>query len=190
MAVEIPMFVPTYSFSIESYQKMADLGIIKPDVRVELIEGKIITRSAMRSPHAACVRRLADILRTLLGQNVMISEEKAISLGNNSAPEPDIAVVKFRDDYYEDRHPQPEDIFLLVEVSLTTQKYDRDVKIPLYASFNIPEVWIVDLEEQVIEVYEQPKGKEYRSKKIYGINEALQSSLVKQLAVNKIIKPK
>jgi len=190
MIERIPIFTPTYDFTVETYHKMADLGILKPTDKVELIEGKIVTMSPMKSPHAACVRRLGDILRHFSGNSAIVSEEKAITLGTHSEPEPDITVAKYRDDYYEDAHPQPSDIFLVVEVSLTTQKYDREVKIPLYASFDIPEAWIVDLNSKTIEVYEQPKGDTYLSKKVFGIQTVLTSSFVEKLAVNRIIKVK
>lgn len=188
MAESIPIFTPTYDFSVETYHKMIDLGILKPSDKVELIEGKIITMSPMNSPHAACINRLNDILRHIIKQKVNIREEKPITLGTHSEPEPDIAVVRFREDYYEEAHPQAKDIFLVIEVSHTTQKHDRETKIPLYASFNIPETWIIDLKNKTIEVYELPKGEVYKSKKTYAIEDILESNFIKKLAVKRIIK--
>lgn len=190
MAESIPITTPTFNFSVEAYHKMAETGIIKPTDRVELIEGKIITMSPMKSTHAACVRRLGDIMRHVFGYKAIVSEEKAITLSTYSEPQPDITIAKFKDDYYEEGHPTPEDIFVLIEVSLSTQKYDRETKVPLYASYNIPEVWIVDLKEKSIEVYEKPKGEGYTSKKVFGINDVLKSSFVEQLAVSRVIKNK
>ena len=168
---------------------MADKGILKPTDRVELIEGKIITRSPMKSPHAASIRRLGDILRHTITEKVIISEEKAITLGTHSEPEPDIAVVKFRDDYYEEAHPQAEDVLFLVEVSLTTQKYDKEIKLPLYASYKIPETWIVDLKEKIIEVYQEPVGEAYTVKNTFKITDKLTAKYIEQLGVNRVIKP-
>lgn len=190
MAESIPINTPTFNFSVEAYHKMAETGIIKPTDRVELIEGKIITMSPMKSAHAATVNRLGDILKHLITQKVNIREEKAVTLGTHSEPEPDITIAKFRDDYYEEAHPTAKDIFVLIEVSLSTQKYDRETKVPLYANYNIPEVWIVDLKEKSIEVYEKPKGEGYTSKKVFGINDVLKSSFVEQLAVSRVIKSK
>ncbi len=190
MAESIPITTPTFNFSVEAYHKMAETGIIKPTDRVELIEGKIITMSPMKSAHAACVRRLGDILRHIASVKAIISEEKAITLSNHSEPQPDITIAKYRDDYYEMAHPTPADIFVLIEVALSTQKYDKETKVPLYASYNIPEVWVVDLKEKVIEVYKNPKGEAYTSKKIFGLNDVLKSSFVEQLAVNRVIKSK
>ncbi len=188
MAESIPISIPTYNFSVETYHKMADTGILKPTDRVELIEGKIITMSPMKSAHAACIRRLGDILRHLLGSNVIISEEKAITLGTHSEPEPDVAVLKFREDYYEDAHPKATDILVAIEVSLTTQKYDRVTKIPLYASYGIPEAWIVDLKKKIIEIHQKPVGDSYTTKTTYKMTDTLTSNVVEKLAVNRIIK--
>ena len=142
----------------------------------------------MKSAHAACIRRLGDILRHILGLNAIISEEKAITLGTHSEPEPDVAVLKFREDYYEEAHPTASDILLAIEVSLTTQKYDRETKIPLYASYGIPAAWIIDLKEKIIEVYEQPVGDKYAKKNSFGLTDTLTSSFIEKLAVSRIIK--
>lgn len=190
MAESIPITIPTFDFSVESYHKLADIGILKPTDRVELIEGKIITMSPMKSVHAATVDRLGDILKHVITKRVKIREEKAITLGTHSEPEPDITIAKYREDYYEEAHPTEKDIFVVIEVSLSTQKYDRETKIPLYASYNIPEAWIVDLKDKTIEVYEGPKGEAYTSRKVFGINDILTSSFVKELAVNRVIKSK
>lgn len=188
MAESIPISIPTYNFSVEAYHKMAETGVLKPTDRVELIEGKIITMSPMKSSHAACVDRLGDILKHIISIKVNVRQEKAITLGTHSEPEPDIAIVKFREDYYEDAHPQPKDILVLIEVSLTTQKYDRATKLPLYASYGIPETWIVDLKEKVIEVHEKPEGDKYTSKKTFKQTDSIETQLIKKLAVNRVIK--
>jgi len=188
MAESIPISIPTYDFSVETYHKMADKGILKPTDRVELIEGKIITMSPMKSAHAACIRRLGDILRHILGTSVIISEEKAITLGTHSEPEPDVAVLKYQEDYYEAGHPEAKDVLLVIEVSLTTQKYDRETKIPLYASYGIPEAWIVDLKQKVIEVHQKPVGDNYTVEATYKIIDTLTSMVIEKLAVNRVIK--
>jgi len=188
MAESIPISIPTYNFSVETYHKMADTGILKPTDRVELIEGKIITMSPMKSAHAACVDRLGDILKHIIPFKVNVRQEKAITLGTHSEPEPDIAVVKFREDYYEAAHPTAVDIFIAIEVSLTTQKYDRETKIPLYASYGIPEAWIVDLKKKVIEIHQKPVGDSYTTKTTYKMTDTLTSNIIEKLAVNRIIK--
>lgn len=192
MTKSITITAPTFNFSVESYHKLADVGILKPTDKVELIAGKIIKRAKVKSVHSATVCRLSDLFRYFLlaEKKEKVSEGKAITLGTHSEPEPDITITKYREDYYEEAHPTEKDIFVVIEVSLSTQKYDRETKIPLYASYNIPEAWIVDLKAKTIEVYEDPKGEAYTSKKVFGLNDILTSSFVKELTVNRVIKSK
>ncbi|MFM8007748.1 MAG: Uma2 family endonuclease, partial [Dolichospermum sp.] len=84
---------------------------------------------------------------------IILAPQNPVELNETSEPQPDIALLKPRPDFYRNSHPQPEDIFLLIEVADTTVKYDREVKIPLYAEANIPEVWLVDVNQEIIEVY-------------------------------------
>jgi hypothetical protein len=111
--------------------------------------------------HTACVNRLNSVFSQLLGNKVIIAVQNPIILNNLSEPEPDIALLKPRADFYESGHPQPQDIFLLIEVADSSLEYDRDVKIPLYASSGISEVWLVDIYEQVIIVYRYPSENGY-----------------------------
>ncbi|MFN7656731.1 MAG: Uma2 family endonuclease, partial [Dolichospermum sp.] len=103
--------------------------------------------------HAGCVNRLVNLLIQLLGKRIILAPQNPVELNETSEPQPDIALLKPRPDFYRNSHPQPEDIFLLIEVADTTVKYDREVKIPLYAEANIPEVWLVDVNQEIIEVY-------------------------------------
>jgi Uma2 family endonuclease len=88
-------------------------------------------------------------------------------LGEYSEPQPDIAVLRFREDYYEQAHPSPTDIYLVIEVADTTVRYDREVKIPLYAEHGIPEAWLLDLEQKRLEIYHDPKAGEYQHVDFY-----------------------
>ncbi|MEJ7871360.1 MAG: Uma2 family endonuclease, partial [Rubrobacteraceae bacterium] len=84
-----------------------------------------------------------------------------IILPDSSEPEPDVTVLRPRDDFYAAGHPVPEDVLLLIEVSDTSLEYDREVKLPLYARAGIPEVWIVDLVNEKIHTYSQPAARSY-----------------------------
>ncbi len=145
-------------FTIEQYHKMVESGILTEDDRVELIRGEIIDMSPIGTKHAACVNRLVN----LLGKGVILAAQNPVALNNNSEPQPDVALLKPRDDFYATAHPQPQDIFLLIEVSDSTVMYDREEKIPLYAEANIIEVWLVDINEQIVEVYQQPTAARYQ----------------------------
>ncbi len=152
--------IPRKLFSIDEYERMIEASVFEEDARIELIEGEIVEMSPISPPHSACVTRLNLLLHELLGRSAHIWVQNSIRLPNNSRPEPDVAVMKWRDDFYEEMHPTPGDVLLLIQVSDTTLKDDKLVKIPLYARAGIQEVWIVSLGERVIEVYSNPhKGK-------------------------------
>ncbi|MEA5513497.1 Uma2 family endonuclease [Nodularia sp. UHCC 0506] len=149
-------------FSVQQYHKMLESGILREDDRVELIRGEIIEMSPIGTKHAACVNRLVNLLVQLLGKRLIVAAQNPVLLNNQSEPQPDVALLKPRDDFYETAHPQPQDIFLLIEVADSTVMYDREEKIPLYAEANILEVWLVDINAQIVEVYQQPRAAGYQ----------------------------
>lgn len=154
--------VKNFRFTISQYHQMSEAGILSENDKVELINGEIIEMSPIGRRHAACVDRINRLFSNILGIKVIVRVQNPILLNNLSEPEPDIALLKPRTDFYESGHPQPEDIFLLIEVADSSIEYDRDVKIPLYASSGITEVWLVDIYQQVIIVYRYPSENGYR----------------------------
>jgi Uma2 family endonuclease len=154
--------VKNFRFTISQYHQMSEAGILSENDKVELINGEIIEMSPIGRRHTACVNRLNSVFSQLLGKKVIVAVQNPILLNNLSEPEPDIALLKPRTDFYESGHPQPQDIFLLIEVADSSIEYDRDVKIPLYASSGITEVWLVDIYQQVIIVYRYPTENGYR----------------------------
>lgn len=132
-------------FTVDEYYRMAEAGILRRDERVELLNGEIWLMTAIGSKHFACVNTFnAWFVPALVGRAI-VSVQNPVILSSRSAPQPDLALLHPRADRYADGLPGPEYIFLLVEVSDTTLKYDRDRKLPLYAAAGIPEVWIVNL---------------------------------------------
>lgn len=154
--------VKNFRFTISQYHQMSEAGILSENDKVELINGEIIEMSPIGRRHAACVDRINRLFNNILGIKVIVRVQNPILLNNLSEPEPDIALLKPRTDFYESGHPQPQDIFLLIEVADSSIEYDRDVKIPLYASSGITEVWLVDIYQQVIIVYRYPSENGYR----------------------------
>jgi Uma2 family endonuclease len=150
-----------FRLNVSQYHQMSEAGIFSENDKVELINGEIIEMSPIGRRHTACVNRLNSVFSQLLGKKVIVAVQNPILLNNLSEPEPDIALLKPRADFYESGHPQPQDIFLLIEVADSSLEYDRDVKIPLYASSDITEVWLVDIYEQVIIVYRYPNENGY-----------------------------
>mgnify|MGYP003620740751 CR=1 FL=1 len=143
-------------YAVDEYQRLAAVGILAEDERVELLDGVIVELSPIEPPHAACGTRLNERLHALVQDRATIRIQNPIRLGEYSQPQPDIALVQPRDDFYATRHPESEDVLLLIEVSESSLAYDRDVKLPLYARAGIAEVWRVALLPQVVEVYRQP----------------------------------
>jgi len=150
-------------FTVEQYHKMLESGILTENDRVELIAGEIVEMSPIGTRHAACVARLIRLFTLTLADTAIIWVQNPIKLNDNSEPQPDVVLLQPRDDFYESGHPQPSDIFLLIEVADATVKYDREVKVPLYAKDNIVEVWLVDINEQSVEVYREPTSDGYRN---------------------------
>ncbi|MES1022937.1 Uma2 family endonuclease [Gloeocapsa sp. BRSZ] len=156
----------TRLFTVQEYHKMADLGILHPDERVELIEGQILTMAAKNPPHSAITKRTADTLRDLLTKKADIRVQEPIYIDNRSEPEPDIAVVKIDSRDYINRHPIPNDVFLVIEVADRTLSYDCNKKAALYADAGIPEYWVIDVKNEKVIIFREPKSKTYQHKSI------------------------
>ena len=133
------------AFSVTEYHQMTEAGILTEDDRIELIEGRVILISPIGSRHAACVKRLNALLSQRVGAAALVSVQDTIRLDDYSEPEPDIALLHPRDDFYAHAHPTPADLLLVIEVADTPEGYDREEKVPLYARAAIPEVWLVSL---------------------------------------------
>lgn len=149
-------------FTVAEYYAMADAGILREDDRVELIEGEIIQMAAIGSRHAACVNRLTRLLVEQAGDAAVVTVQNPARLSDLTEPQPDLTLARPRADFYAGAHPRPEDILLLIEVAHSSLGYDREIKLPLYATAGIPEVWIVDVEGGVVEVYRDPSGGRFR----------------------------
>lgn len=150
-----------HRFTVEDYERMVRTGILTEEDRVELLEGEIIQMSPIGERHASCVKRLNRLLAQRLGDRAIVSVQDPIRLDDDSEPQPDLAILRPKADFYASGHPRPGDILFLIEVADTTQEKDRGVKIPLYARAGIPEVWLMDLEQARVEVYGQPERDRY-----------------------------
>jgi Uma2 family endonuclease len=148
-------------FTAEEYYRMAEVGILRDDDPVELIEGEIVEMAAMGNRHIFTLMRLTHVFVRGVGDQALVSVQMSLRLSRDSVPEPDLVLLRPRPDYRE-RGPHAEDALLLVEVSDTTLTYDRGTKVPLYAHAGIPEVWIVDVEGEAVEVYRRPGAGRYQ----------------------------
>lgn len=150
-------------FTVEDYYRMAQAGIFTEDDRVELLEGDIVMMTPIGSRHASCVARLTHLFTAVLGERAIVWVQNPLRLGADSEPQPDLALLRPRADFYATAHPGPKDVWLVVEVAETSADSDRAVKIPLYARAGIAVVWLVDLPNHRVEVYTEPTPGGYRT---------------------------
>jgi Uma2 family endonuclease len=141
---------------------MAEVGLLSEDSRVELIEGEIIEMSPIGSTHRGTVKRSSTFLNRKLGDTVIVSVQDPLRLNDFSEPQPDLALLKPRKDFYSKSHPAPADVLVVIEVSDSSVSYDRNVKLPLYARAGIPEAWLIVLGKDIVEVYSTPKNGKYQ----------------------------
>ena len=145
---------------------MAETQVLHADARVELLNGEIIDMSPIGPFHGGLVNRLINIFTKNPKGRWIISAQNPLHLDDYSEPEPEVMLLKPAADDYTNRHPQPDDVFLLVEVSDTTLEYDHLEKLPVYGRAGVAEVWIVNLNDLTIEVYREPHFTGYGSKTI------------------------
>ena len=145
---------------------MAETGVLRPDARVELLDGRIIDMSHIGPFHGGLVARLSRIFNMLAKDRWLVWPQNPLCLDDHSEPEPDVMLLKPAADDYTSRLPRPEDVFLLIEVADTTLAYDREEKLPAYGRAGVAEVWIVNLNEATVEVYREPHFTGYGSKTV------------------------
>jgi Uma2 family endonuclease len=171
-------------FSVEEYYRMAAAGVLSEDDRVELVEGEIIEMSPIGSRHAACVGRLTELLGRLARNVAIVWVQNPVHIDDHSEPVPDVTLLRRRDDFYAQAKPGAADVLLLVEVSDSTLGYDRQVKVPLYARAGVPEVWLVNLPGEVIEVYARPADGRYQETRLVGRGAGLTATTIPALALD------
>lgn len=183
------------TFTVEEYFGMGAAGIIGEDERVELIDGEIVEMAAAGPLHAACVKRLAEILFAYslrVGEaegeaeavgRYLVGVQDPVVIGDDGAPEPDLALLRRAEDFYAAHPPTAADVFLLIEVSGTSLLYDREIKLSRYARAGVPEVWIVDLVGREISVYADPRPEEgrYATRKTYRAGRRVRSETLEGL---------
>jgi Uma2 family endonuclease len=160
-------------FTVDDYYRMAETGILTPQDRVELIDGEIYEMSPIGDRHAMAVNRANMIFARGLGDKVVVAVQNAARLDMYSEPQPDVVLIRPRENFYGKQHPRPEDVLLFIEVSDTTLRFDQNIKLPVYARSRIRELWIVDLNNDVIRVHRKPKGKTYLSVEVRARGESV-----------------
>lgn len=157
---------PIHRFTVKEYYRMAETGVLRPDARVELLDGRIIDMSPIGPFHGGVAKFLNRLFSAAARGRWVTAVQDPVRLDDNTEPQPDLALLKPAPHFYRRRHPKPEDVFLLIEVSDTTLDLDREEKLPAYGRAGIPEVWIVNLNNETIEVYREPHFTGYGSKTV------------------------
>lgn len=170
-------------FTVDDYYRMLAAGILNEDDRVELIDGEIRQMSPVDAVHAAHVKRLNQMLSIKLGSHFVIGVQDPIRLNEFNEPEPDLSVLRWHDDFYEQDHPRPSDVFLLIEVANTSLLYDRTEKLPRYAAAAIPEVWLVNIAQRAVEQYAEPENGRYTLYRVVNRGETLAATQIPELEI-------
>lgn len=150
-----------HRLSVAQYHRMGEAGIFAPDARVELIEGELVEMAPIGTRHASTVNRLNRLLVAATGKQAVVTVQNPLRLGDHSEPQPDLLLLRPREDFYAAAHPVATDVLLLIEVADSTARLDREIKLPLYARHGVAEVWIVDLDARLLLVHRDPAGDTY-----------------------------
>jgi Uma2 family endonuclease len=154
--------VKRYRFTVDQYHRMGKAGIFHPECRVELVNGEIFEMSPIDPWHAGVVNWLAHRFITGLGERAIVPVQNPTLVDLHSEPQPDLMLLKPREDFYRRAHPTPDDTLLVVEVANTSLAHDRRRKLPLYARTGVLEVWIVNRRADAVDVFRDPSSQGYR----------------------------
>ncbi|MBK8035609.1 MAG: Uma2 family endonuclease [Verrucomicrobiaceae bacterium] len=170
-----------FRFTVKDYYRLGEIGILKEDDRVELIQGEIVMMPPIDITHAQSTDRSFKSLFRSLGEKFDVRCQLPVRLGQVSEPVPDVSIVKAQS--YRTNHPTAAETLLIVENSNTSLKDDLGRKKLMYASAGIPEYWVVDLNARVLHVFARPKGGDYLDHRIHEEKETVQSITLKPLKV-------
>ena len=178
-------------FTVAEYYRMAEVGILHHTERVELLDGEIIVMAPMGDRHANGVRRIGQALQRMARLAVTISIQCPLRLDDLSEPEPDIALLRFREDGYI-THPGPADVLVVMEVSDSTLAFDREVKSKRYAAAGIPEMWVMNLPGDCIDRLDQPGPAGYARHTVFRRGEKISPAALPDLefAVADLLPPR
>jgi len=170
-------------FSVEEYHHFIEQGFFKHEERIELWEGEFVEMSPIGKRHAGSVDFIADYLREILGRKVIIRVQSPIILDDLSEPQPDVCLLKRREDFYRHTDAMAKDVLLAIEVADSTVRYDRDTKFPRYATNGIKEAWLIDLENDRVEIHSEPTEFGYSLVKISHRGQIAESNVFPEIKI-------
>ena len=162
MGMHMESWPQRHRISVHDYHRMGEIGVFPPDARVELIEGEIIDMAPIGRDHQSIVDQLNRSLVRAVGDNAIVRVQGSVRLSEWSEPQPDVVLLEPRLDFYRNAFALGTDTLLVIEVSDSTLRYDRDRKVPLYARHGVPEVWIVDVTGDSLLVYGELRDGKYQ----------------------------
>lgn len=166
MTATIPTSVGLRLITTDEYHRMVGAGILAADEQVELIAGQIIKKMPKGPVHSALCKRVEVLVERLLGDRVLVRLQDPIRLDIYSEPEPDIAVVHPNDSFYDDHHPAPSEIYLIIEIADSTIDCDLNTKANLYAAAGIADYWVINVNAQQLHVFRDPQADGYQRQTI------------------------
>lgn len=155
-----------HRFDVLAYYRMAEVGVLRPDMRVELLDGQVMDSHRISPLHASVTGEIAEPFFDLPKETRIVSIHNPVRLDDFNELQPDVALLKFVPNYYKTRHPGPADVLLIIEVADDSLEYDREEKLPAYGRPGVAEVWIVNLNELTVEIYREPHFTGYGSKTV------------------------
>jgi Uma2 family endonuclease len=178
-----PTHPQRHAISADEYLRMEKAGVFATDARLELMEGEIIEMAPIGSAHAAVVNALASLFNRTCGAAIIVSVQNPFVAGERSVPQPDLMLLKARDDKYFHRHPSAVDVLLVVEVSDSTLRFDLEDKMLLYAQSGVVESWVIDLEHRVVHMFQEPDSAGYRRSRIAVATDMISPGLAPQITL-------
>ncbi len=169
---------------INEWQKLGDANIFPSESRLELIDGEILEMAPIGCNHSGHLNRINKLFTVLTADCADTSVQNPLQLGDLSEPEPDFMLLKPTADFYCSRHPNADDVLLLIEVADSSLSFDQNQKLRLYARHNIPEYWLLNLKDSCIEVYRQPHEDVYGEKTTLRVGDTITLSQLNQLTIN------
>ncbi|MBL1262429.1 Uma2 family endonuclease [Methylomicrobium sp. RS1] len=150
--------------NLDEWRRLGEANIFPSDSRLELIEGEILEMAPIGFNHAGHLKRINNLLTLRVAGKAIVSVQDPLQLGDLSEPEPDFMLLKPNPDFYTSRHPTADDVLLLIEVADSSLVFDQNQKQRLYALHRIPEYWLLNLNDNCLEVYRRPHGELYEEK--------------------------
>ncbi|MEY3759550.1 MAG: hypothetical protein RIR39_1041 [Pseudomonadota bacterium] len=169
--------------NINEWRRLGEANIFPPESRLELINGEILEMAPIGFNHSGHLNRLNSLLTRLIPDDVISSVQNPLQLGDLSEPEPDFMLLKPNADFYSSRHPNANDVLLLIEVADSSLTFDQNQKLRLYALHGIPEYWLINLNDQCLEVYRKPNGEVYAEKTTLRVGDTVTLSQLNEISI-------